>query len=81
MLTIDPAGFSARRLAFMETLQAVLPHREDLTLGMLAEALRVHSAGSLYSQQAWAEHCLERVLRGEPLPWEPAPSGLTPPLA
>lgn len=61
--------------ALDSVLQQILSRRPDLQREALQAALVARAQASPYSLQTWAEHCLERVRRGEPLPWEPGATG------
>ncbi len=56
-------------------LRKILSRRPDLQREALQSALFAHAEATPHSPQAWAEHCLERVRRLEPLPWEPGATG------
>lgn len=56
-------------------LLQILSRRPDLQREVLQAALVARAETTPHSLQAWAEHCLERVRRGEPLPWEPGAKG------
>ncbi|MEW9683286.1 hypothetical protein [Pseudomonas sp. TE50-2] len=72
MLHVSPqiAAQAGQALALEEVLQQILPRRPDLQREVLRAALVAQAQATPYSLQVWAEHCLERVRRGEPLPWE-----------
>lgn len=61
---------TAQALALEDVLQQILPRRPDLQREALLVALVAQAQATPHSLQVWAEHCLERVRRGEPLPWE-----------
>ncbi|MCE1119102.1 hypothetical protein [Pseudomonas sp. NMI795_08] len=62
-------------MALEEVLQQILPRRPELSREALLAALVAQAWATPHSLQVWAEHCLERVRRGEPLPWEPSATG------
>lgn len=70
-----PSPFAAQAAELQRVLQQILQRRADLQLSELGAALHAHAASTVHSPMAWAQHCLERTRRGEPLPWEPGTSG------
>lgn len=56
-------------LALEDVLQQILARRPDLQREALLAALVAQAQATPHSLQVWAEHCLGRVRRGEPLPW------------
>lgn len=77
MLHVSPQHLAVAEhaLALEKVLQQILSRRPDLQRDPLLAALQAHAQASPHSLQAWAEHCLERVRRHEPLPWEPGATG------
>lgn len=78
MLHVSPQHLAVAEQALVveEALQQILPRRPDLQREAFLVALAAHAQGTPHSLKAWAEHCLERVRRGEPLPWEPGATGV-----
>lgn len=77
MLHVSPLHLAAteQALALEEVLQQILSRRPDLQRDPLRAALVAHAEATPHSVQAWAEHCLERARRLEPLPWEAGATG------
>lgn len=72
MLYVGPltVRVAATALALEETLLQILAHRPDLQWQALQAGLHERAQSTPYGVQAWADHCLDRVRRSEPLPWE-----------